>query len=118
MNTNFAIDYIPRRMRELGFGNQYLTRWRQFQVLGGETLHIDADNEYFLLIEPSNLIGVRSKFGVYDQDDEGINEMQYEHRGKIDVVNKSEDPLLVLFIQIIPKHKNCDNGCNECCKTR
>ena len=105
MNTPFAIDYVPRRMRELGFGNNYLTRWRHFQLEPAGTLRIDADNEFFLLINPNRNISVRSKFGVYDLSDPGINEMQYEHRGKIDVVNNSRAYMMVLFIQVIPTHK-------------
>lgn len=109
MNTGFAIDYIPRRMRELGF-HEYLTRWRYFQIDAGASLHIDADNEFFILINPNRNISVRSKFGVFDLSDNAINEMQYEHRGKIDVMNNSRTVLMVLFIQVIPNHKNKHNG--------
>lgn len=105
MNTGFAIDYIPRRMRELGFYNNYITRWRHFQIDPGALLHIDADNEFFLLINPNRNISVRSKFGVFDLSDTAINEMQYEHRGKIDIQNNARTPIMVLFIQIIPNHK-------------
>ena len=105
MKTAFAIDYIPRRMQELGFKNNYLTRWRHIQIDAGNTLRIDADNEFFMLIEPDTNISVRSKFGVYDMRDTAINEMQYEHRGKIDVQNNSANTIMVLFIQVIPTHK-------------
>jgi len=105
MNTGFAIDYIPRRMRELGFYNNYITRWRHFQIDAGASLRIDADNEFFMLLNPNRNISVRSKFGVYDLTDSAINEMQYEHRGKIDVQNNSKNILMVLFIQVIPNHK-------------
>jgi len=105
MTTGFAIDYIPRRMRELGFSNNYLTRWRHIQIDAASGLRIDADNEFFMLINPDINISVRSKFGVYDLSDTAINEMQYEHRGKIDVQNNSKDTLTVLFIQVIPNHK-------------
>lgn len=105
MNTVFAIDYIPRRMRELGFCDNYITRWRHFQIEARGSLRIDADNEFFMLIDPHVNVSVRSKFGVFDFSDTGINEMQYEHRGKIDVQNKARTPIMVLFIQVIPTHK-------------
>jgi len=106
MKTEFAIDYIPRRMRELGFNDNYLTRWRHFQIDPNGLLKIDADNEFLMLIEPDESLLVRSKFGVFDLRDTAINEMQYEHRGKIYVRNRnSEISLLVLFIQVIPTHQ-------------
>lgn len=105
MNTAFAIDYIPRRMKELGYENAYITRWRHLQIDAGSILKINADNEYFLLIEPSADFMVKSKMGIYDVRDQSINEMQYEHRGKIHVQNFSSQSRLILFIQIIPNHQ-------------
>ena len=104
MKTEFALDYIPRRMCELGYGTNYITRWRHLQIDARSTLKIDADNEYYLLIEPSADFSVRSKFGIYDVRDRAINEMQYEHRGKIYIQNFSRYSKLILFIQIIPQH--------------
>jgi len=104
MTVEFALDFIPRRMRELGYNENYISRWRQLQVEGNTTLKIESPNEYYLLISPSALISVRSKFGVFDLSDASINEMQYEHRGKIEIKNSSPDPQLVLFIQVIPDH--------------
>jgi len=105
MKTEFALDYIPRRMKELGFYNNYLTRWRHFQIDPLGSLLIHADNEFFLLIEPGNFLQVSSKFGVYDINDTSINEMQYEHRGKIYIQNNADVPVMALFIQVIPTHK-------------
>jgi len=106
MTTEFALDYIPRRMCELGFANNYLTRWRVFQIDPNGLLKIDGDNELFMLVDPDVSIIVRSKFGVFDLQDTAITELQYEHRGKIYVKNKNtETSIWVLFIQVIPTHK-------------
>lgn len=105
MTVEFVLDHIPRRMRELGYGNDYLTRWRSFFIHGEEDLRVDAENEHFFLIRPEYPIRVKSKFGIYDVSDTGINEMQYEHRGKIDIHNYSADVVMVVFIQVIPTHK-------------
>jgi hypothetical protein len=104
MKTEFALDFIPRRMRELGYGTNYLTRWRHFQLDAKSLLKIDADNEYYFLIEASTDFMVKSKFGTFDLRDKGINEMQYEHRGKIHIQNFSKFSKLILFIQVIPQH--------------
>lgn len=105
MTVEFALDYIPRRMCEMGFGENYITRWRHFQIGPEASLKIDADNEFFMLIAPDGSMRVKSKFGVYDLRDTGINEMQYEHRGKIEITNISTAWNMVLFIQVIPTHK-------------
>jgi hypothetical protein len=105
MTVEFALDFIPRRMRELGYGDQYLIRWRHFQVASQEIIRIDADNEFFYLIDPGRFAIVQSNFGTYDATDYGINEMQYEHRGKILFTNRADASILVLFIQVIPTHK-------------
>ena len=90
MTVEFALDFIPRRMKELGYGDNYITRWRHFQLEKNQNLKIESPNEYYMLIKPDTHIAVKSKTGVFDYADEGINEMQYEHKGKIQVKNKSE----------------------------
>lgn len=104
MDTAFAIDFIPRRMYELGYGKNYITRWRHLQVDGNQVLKIDASNEYYFLIEPTQDFTVKSSLGTFDLKDTAINEQQYEHRGKIEIINDSRSPQLILFIQVIPKH--------------
>jgi hypothetical protein len=106
MNTAFALDYIPRRMNELGYGNGYITRYRHFQMDASSVLNIDAENEHYFLIEPSDNLLVKSKAGTYNINDESINEMQYEHRGKIKISNLSKNKQFVIFIQVIPFHQS------------
>ena len=105
MTVAFALDFIPRRMSELGYANNYTTRWRQLQIDGKQSLIIEAPNEYYYLIKPNLDFIVKSNFGVCDLTDTSINEMQYEHRGKILVTNKTSDPQLIQFIQVIPQHQ-------------
>lgn len=105
MTVEFAIDHIPRRMRELGYGEDYITRWRHLQLAAGEEVVLNAYNEIYFLIEPASGTKVRSKKGVFDVTDGSINEMQYEHNGKIQILNSTKSSQLVLFIQAIPNHK-------------
>lgn len=104
MTVEFALDYIPRRMSELGFKN-YLLRWRHFVLLPQSSKKLDASNEFFLLISPRTKLIVKSKAGVFDMSDAGINEMQYEHRGMISMANTDKVIAHVMFIQVIPTHK-------------
>lgn len=105
MTVEFALDYIPRRMKELGYENNYITRWRHFQLDKGEVLKLDDNNEYYMLIQPHVKLQVKSKTGAYDFSDIGINEFQYEHKGKVTVKNNSEEIITALFIQVIPNHQ-------------
>ena len=104
MTIEFAIAFIPKRMEELGYGTNYIIRWRHFQVEANEVLLLDANNEYYLLINPTKGIEVSSKSGVFNLSDAAINEMQYEHKGKIQIKNNNTSIQLVLFIQVIPNH--------------
>jgi len=104
MTVEFALDIIPRRMRELGYDKYYITRWKHLQIDGGATLKIESYNEFYFLITPSGNFRVKSKMGIYDETDPAINEMQYEHRGKIEISNLNDTSKLILFIQVIPNH--------------
>ena len=105
MTTNFALEYIPRRMQELGVNNNYFLKFRHFVIPPNDKLIVDAYNEYFLLVQAGNDLIVSSEFGAYDLFDTGINEQQYEHQGKITVTNISKISKHIKFIQVIPKHQ-------------
>lgn len=105
MTTNFALDYIPRRMQELGVNNNYLLKFRHLVIQPNDIVIVDAYNEYFLLVQAGNDLRVKSEFGVYDLFDTGINEQQYEHQGKIIITNTSKTLKHIKFIQVIPRHQ-------------
>lgn len=105
MTTNFALDYIPRRMQELGVNNNYLLKFRHLVIQPNDIVIVDAYNEYFLLVQAGNDLRVKSEFGVYDLFDTGINEQQYEHQGKITITNTSKILKHIKFIQVIPRHQ-------------
>jgi hypothetical protein len=118
MNLAFALDYIPRRMREMGFGDRYVTRYRHLRLNDAESIIIKAHNQLLLFIEvsaasglyvirgdPSDGIKIESERGVFDINDTTINEQQHEHSGEVKVSNSSGALTYVLFIQAIPQHK-------------
>lgn len=105
MTTNFALEYIPRRMQELGVNNNYLLKFRHLVIQPNDIVIVDAYNEYFLLVQAGNDLKVKSEFGVYDLFDTGINEQQYEHQGKITITNTSKILKHIKFIQVIPRHQ-------------
>ena len=113
MTINFAIEYIPRKMRELGFENdQYTIRFRSFAVARSVPHIIDAfGGEYFLLVEEYENLTIESEAGLYFKNVGTLttNENIYEHHGRITIVNVGNIPQYVKMIQVIPKHINTKN---------
>jgi hypothetical protein len=104
MTIALAIEYIPRRMNDLGIGSQYYLRFRHFMLQPGEVVDIDAYNQFFILVDEVSDISIVSDFGVYDLSDPNTNEQSYEHQGSITLQNFSSKPSSIRFIQVIPKN--------------
>ena len=111
MTIELAIEYIPRRMQELGYGNQYTIRFRHYVLQPKERKKIHADSQLFILIEPNDTVSIKSDFGIYDLAALNVNELQYEHQGNIRIRNYAGVTQHLRFIQIIPKTTN--NGSNK-----
>lgn len=105
MNIALALEYIPRRMKELGYGSDYYIRFRHFVLQANEEIEIDAYNQFFILVEEVNDISVLSDFGIFDIAEDKTNEQTYEHQGLIFIANYSNGINHIRFIQVIPKHK-------------
>lgn len=104
MNIALAIEYIPRRMKDLGIGDNYYLRFRHFVLEAGQTLEIDAHKQFFLLLDDNSDLSISSDFGFYDITYPNTNEQTYEHQGLIVITNYSSTLNHVRFIQIIPKN--------------
>jgi hypothetical protein len=103
MTINFALQYIPKRMDELGYGNSYTMRLRELVIQPEQSVTVEAYAQYFILVEPPDDIIVDSDTGIYDPAEKLSNERQYEHQGVITINNKAESRQYVRFIQLIPK---------------
>lgn len=102
MTTTLAIEYIPRRMKELGY-TDYAIRFRHLLLQPKERIKLNGTNELFILIEPMEDVSVRSETGVFDLAEFTANEYQYEHQGIIKIRNYGMRQIHVRFIQVIPK---------------
>lgn len=109
MTAEFAIQYIAHRMRELGYGKDYLIRWRNFQIAPSETLTIETGNDYYFLLHNTTSLIIKSRFGEFNLNDTALNELQYEHRGRLQIVNPVALNQYVQFIQAIPTHRSKTN---------
>jgi hypothetical protein len=110
MTSDLALEFISRRMQEMGYGKHYLLRFRHILLKLGEVREITAYNQIFLLIDPMNTIRIESDVGLFDINEDHANEMQYEHRGRIKITNLSLSPTNARFLQAIPINLNEDAG--------
>jgi hypothetical protein len=104
MTIELAIDYIRRRMEELGHGDQYYLRFRHFVLQGKQAITIEAGDQLFILVEPMGTVSIESSFGIYDLTISNTNELQYEHQGHLTLTNYTGRQQHVRFIQVIPKN--------------
>jgi hypothetical protein len=109
MTSQLALEYIPKRMCELGFGSQYMIRFRHLVLQPMEKREIAANNQLVILIEPYCDVRIESGAGVFDLSEDHVNELQYEHRGDLKIINHSIFINHIRFIQVIPKF--CKKPC-------
>jgi len=102
VNEGTAIEFARCKMRELGVDDNYIIRYRHFRLDPNEILEIKGENHLYVFIRPLNNVKVKSKAGIYDMKDDGINELQHVHNGIITVENQTKDRQNCKFIQIIP----------------
>jgi len=102
MTSDLALDYIARRMREMGYGKDYLIRFRHVLLKVNEVRELTAYNQILLLIEPVHNMRIESDVGLFDLTEDHANEMQYEHRGRIIITNLSLSQINARFLQAIP----------------
>jgi hypothetical protein len=103
MTIALALEYIPRRMEELGYGKRYHIRFRHFVLQPSEQMDLEAYNEFYMLIDEPADIHITSDFGFFDLSFTITNEQQYEHQGFIRIRNYAKSANHVRFIQVIPK---------------
>ncbi len=105
MTIALALEYIPRRMKELGHGNNYYIRFRHMVLQANEERNIDACNQFYILVEEAVDASVVSDFGLFDLTLENTNEQTYEHQGAITITNYLSSINHIRFIQVIPTLK-------------
>jgi hypothetical protein len=112
MTSDLAIEYINRRMQEMGHGKKYLLRFRHILLKEAETRELIGYNQIFILIEPIQTIRIESDVGLFDLNEDHANEIQYEHRGRILIKNLSLSPTNARLLQAIPINSD-DNASNK-----
>lgn len=100
MTEQLIIQYIPERVKQLGF-REYHLRYRDLVVQKQSSLTMTAWNElYFIVDDPTGLI-VESDYGIYDSTETPVEESIHQHRGEIVILNKTNTTRKIKFIQVI-----------------
>ena len=102
MTPEIVMDYVKRRMQELGHGENFVTRLRHLILEPMEILTIRTANDLFVIIDSPEDLRVDSDHGVYDLSDQDISEIDYEHSGLITITNQYTFKNHLKMIQAIP----------------
>jgi hypothetical protein len=105
MTPELANDYIRRRMKEMGRGDNYHIRFRHFVLSPMEVREVDGPLQFFLLAVPRDNIRIQSAMGVFDFAETAANELHYEHQGDMRLTNYSNVTQHLQMIQVIFKKK-------------
>ena len=65
MNVAIAMEYIPRRMKQLGYESEYYIRFRHLVLQPSESMEINAYNQFYMLIEEPKDLKIVSDFGLF-----------------------------------------------------
>lgn len=111
MKTEFVMQYLPRKMRAMGIGDNYLLTYKDVTVKASGTVRIKASNMFFFFVEGfTDRVRITSESGVYDLTNETLNEQMHEHTGEIKIENRDDRVILHLeFIVAIIKNKKIKN---------
>lgn len=100
MTEQLIIQYVPERIRQLGFTDYHL-RYRDLMIGKQSSMMVTASNElYFIVDDPPDVI-VESDYGIYDSTDNPVEENVHQHRGEIVIRNKSSKSKRIKFVQVI-----------------
>lgn len=100
MTEQLIIQYVPERIRQLGFTDYHL-RYRDMMIDKQSSMTVTAWNElYFIVDDPPDVI-VESDYGIYDSTETPVEENVHQHRGEIVIRNKSSKSKRIKFVQVI-----------------
>ncbi|HEX7904891.1 MAG TPA: hypothetical protein VF487_13525 [Chitinophagaceae bacterium] len=106
MTFDFALEYIPRRMKELGYRDDYHLRLKYLLLGPIEVRTLEAYGQLIILVDTGWNARVESDMGVMDWNDGNLREYQFEHQGHITFTNKWEGLNGIQYIQVIPKRQS------------
>lgn len=121
MRTELALKHSENRMKELGWKSVEMNL-RHVRLLPSSKATFQIGSDVWILMEeqelrnasgtyqfPASPIRIESTNGIFDVLDNKVHEQEHEHTGKMEITNKVNRLLYVMFLQITPKRK-CSDG--------
>lgn len=106
MTEGLAIEIAKQKMLEWGVGENHLLRFKHVKIDAQKQKQFTCFNELLILIEPNEDLYAYSNRGVYDENDEGLNELQYIHSGIVKLKNQKRNKAIhIKLLQVIPNQK-------------
>lgn len=100
MTESFILDYIPKRMKQLGYDKWHI-RYRDLGLWPEIEVALPAYNEIWFMVGAPTDFYIESDYGIYDGSQVAQHEYSHEHRGNILIRNTSKTKLRIIFIQTI-----------------
>ena len=98
MTEQFIMQYIPERMKQLGYSKWHI-RYRDFFLSSVSAMTMITYNELFYIVGSPPEVSVYSDYGEYRAL--FTTENRYEHKGEITISNEGLQPVRVKMIQVI-----------------
>jgi hypothetical protein len=109
MNTAFILDIIPKRMKEMGFGEDYRLEHRTIRVQTGTPFILKAWNSWVWFpsegLTNNRNLSIESNFGSLVTLNPIYVQQQHEHTGKITIQNMDGSLTYVVMIMATPFQK-------------
>lgn len=102
MHPSIVMEYIKTRIRELGLGEEYVIRFKHIPVPPTGNLTLRTAKDFFVIIDMPEDLRIESERGVYDLSDQNLSEIEYEHRGTIQITNLYNFFNHLKMIHVIP----------------
>jgi hypothetical protein len=100
MTESFILDYIPKRMKQLGYQSWHIA-YKDMAIKAESQIEIPAYNELWFLVGHPEDILIDSDYGVYDGTSNVGHNNEHEHRGLIIIKNIKQTAQRIKFIQTI-----------------
>lgn len=100
MTEHFILQFIPERIRQLGYC-KYHVRYKDFFIPPYGKQVLTAYNELYFVVDDPPGIMMESDYGVYDSTDDPAMSSVHEHRGEITIENPGNERRRLKLIQVI-----------------
>jgi hypothetical protein len=100
MTEEFILQYIPKRIQQLGYRNYHI-RYRDMNIKMESEIRIPAYTDLWFIVDDPLGFVIESDYGIYDTSGEFLFDNTHQHKGEILVKNVQLENKRIKFIQVI-----------------